>query len=550
MRAAHGDDLARQDALVVRLVRPDRQAAGVLGLFEGARAPHPAAALAAWKRATSDPNQLPKTLEAVVALFNPEMVPEWRVMDDAELRLGFSPADEAPHWCAILPRDDGTLAAAITAMRLSDNTKRNELDANVNEFLIERFGQAGPLVTTNVGETLLVASSRAELAREVKSVAAGISPTRSGSNEHQLSTSVDKGRPDSALGSGVTFELNPRELSSQVGSMMYRRLVAALNALECARIVGNLTLNGNSLSLEVATLFTRGKEPVRPGADRDVAVQPAWLQSIPSEGAMAFISLAFDRGHSFWDSAFAAADKVERADPARADVAPLRARFNLISAAAGTKPEVELWPHLRGVTAAVMGDPGQPGRLTGALLVLHADSDASALKLASDVVPRLASLLAGKMPGSVRAEASGTVPAVGISAGDIRRLGTVGGRPLLLDRRGCDIVVAWGDDALRSSRAAAAMPERSVAPSCAAWARDGKRAPQRVGGVWPARCWPAFRGLDPTTPSWRALTEGPPAVWWGWNENDKAEDSIHLSDLRKRVHRFLADLPLKPSPLH
>ena len=60
--------------VVFRLIHPDRQAAAIIQLFEGCRAPHPAAALAAWKRATRDPNQLGKPLEAVISFFNPEMV--------------------------------------------------------------------------------------------------------------------------------------------------------------------------------------------------------------------------------------------------------------------------------------------------------------------------------------------------------------------------------------------------------------------------------------------------------------------------------------------
>src|SRR5208337_5695065 len=55
------------EPIVVRLIHPDRQAAAVLRLFEGCAAPHPAAALAAWKRSTRDPNQLGKPLEAVIS---------------------------------------------------------------------------------------------------------------------------------------------------------------------------------------------------------------------------------------------------------------------------------------------------------------------------------------------------------------------------------------------------------------------------------------------------------------------------------------------------
>src|SRR5438477_7441967 len=68
-------------AVTVRLVGPDRQGAQVLDWFRGARAPHPAAALAAWRRATG--RHLSKAREAAIAAFNPEMVRELRVLDGA-----------------------------------------------------------------------------------------------------------------------------------------------------------------------------------------------------------------------------------------------------------------------------------------------------------------------------------------------------------------------------------------------------------------------------------------------------------------------------------
>ena len=86
-------------------------------------APHPAAALAGWKRATRGSGQLGKPLEAVIAMFNPEMAEEWRVMHDAELHFDLGAADGKVRWYAVVPRDDGTLSAAVTAMRLTDGAR-------------------------------------------------------------------------------------------------------------------------------------------------------------------------------------------------------------------------------------------------------------------------------------------------------------------------------------------------------------------------------------------------------------------------------------------
>src|SRR5256885_568169 len=103
-------------ALTVRLVRPDRQLEQVLALFQGARAPHPAAALAYWKQATHESTKLGKPAEAVIALFNPTMVRELRTLDGTFIVLGFDPLGVRIAWCASIPHDDGTFAALLPAL--------------------------------------------------------------------------------------------------------------------------------------------------------------------------------------------------------------------------------------------------------------------------------------------------------------------------------------------------------------------------------------------------------------------------------------------------
>src|SRR5690348_1695363 len=63
--AAGGEPATEGEVLVARLVHPDRQAAEVLRLFEGARWSDPAAALAAWKQQSPE-SGLSKPLEAVI----------------------------------------------------------------------------------------------------------------------------------------------------------------------------------------------------------------------------------------------------------------------------------------------------------------------------------------------------------------------------------------------------------------------------------------------------------------------------------------------------
>jgi hypothetical protein len=140
-------------------------------------------------------------------------------------------------------------------------------------------------------------------------------------------------------------------------------------------------------------------------------------------------------------------------------------------------------------------------------------------------------------------------PAVEPPAREPIRLGVVGGRSLLVITRGRDVVIAWGDETLAAARQAAREPASSAAAYCTCWAREGKRPPERVGAFWPARCWSSWQGVDARTPAVGVLTEAPPAVWWGWNDAGKARDSLTLGDLRRRVRRFLDQLPLDPSSL-
>ena len=119
---------AAPDAIVIRLAHPERLATGLLRLFEGSPAPHPAAALSAWKRASREPDRLGKPLEAVISFFNPEMVREWSTFHDARLQLGLDPETGDARWSLIVPHDDGSLDAMITSLRLSGGAEEAPLE--------------------------------------------------------------------------------------------------------------------------------------------------------------------------------------------------------------------------------------------------------------------------------------------------------------------------------------------------------------------------------------------------------------------------------------
>src|SRR4029077_8021505 len=107
-------------------------------------------------------------------------------------------------------------------------------------------------------------------------------------------------------------------------------------------------------------------------------IYPEWLGWVPLRDAVAFVSIATGHGNAYWDGIFALADRVDRAAPARANLAPLRTRLNLLATASGTRLEVALWPHLGGITLCLLADANEPARLRRALVALHVDEDATA----------------------------------------------------------------------------------------------------------------------------------------------------------------------------
>ena len=128
-------------------------------------------------------------------------------------------------------------------------------------------------------------------------------------------------------------------MNDAAGDTYRRRAVALLKGIGCSRIHGRLAIADNSLALEMTTEL-QDEGPSKPRAEAwKATVDPAWLKWVPAEGVMGMVSLAFEPVATFWDSAFALADRVDRVDPLRAALAPLRSRLNLLAAAAGRGPK-------------------------------------------------------------------------------------------------------------------------------------------------------------------------------------------------------------------
>ncbi len=490
------------DILVVRLVHPDRQSAALLKLFEGTRAKHPAGAMAAWKSAPGPARDLGKPLEALIAFFNPEMANEWRVMHGARLFVNWDAARGRPAWNALVPGDDGTIAAAVTSARLSDGGSEPSLEFAGNQIAVERLGRSGASVAARAGEALVLGSSRDELGRAIRSLAAG-------GDRPEEAGLAGSGEP---LDSGVSFALDASRLASERSLPVAARVAGEfLRGLSSRRLQGTLALKGDCLGLDVATLVRPEDAASAALWNGTATIDPAWLESVPSSGAMAVATLAFRPSREFWDSAFALANRMEKTDPARAELAPLRTRLNLLGRTAGIRLEADVWPHLVGLTVAILGEPSRPGRPSGVFVALHLDAEEAARHLVSQPQQGLAKAI---------------------------------GRDVTTWCKGRDLFVAWGNGVATAAHDAAARRELSVAPACSSVFERGKPAPLRLVVFWPARCWPLEQGLLVKSPAWPALADDPPAFWLGWKQESTAFDSIRWPGLERRVHRFLEQIAL------
>jgi hypothetical protein len=505
-RADCGEPETEGDAFVARLVHPDRQAAEVLRLFAGARWSDPAAALAAWKQNAGNAVAISKPAEAVIAFFNSEMAAEWRALDGAEIRVEVDATTGGLEWLAIVPRDDGTVAAGVTAMRLTYPDDR-PLAVDGHELPVARLGRPGAPLGCQVGTAVVVASSRGILLRGVRLAMAD--GTASAGHEARGTAQT------SQLESGTVFRLEPERISVPGSAPLnQRRAIEAIHALGCRRIDGAATLKDGVLSLDVSTTV-EARRP-RPAVVHPRAVERAWLEGLPADGVMAMVSLAIDPGSASWEWAFAVADRIERVDPARAGVAPLRTRLNLMAAGAGLKLEADLRPHLQGVTACVFGDPAGPGRVGGGVIVLHLDQ--------RDAAER-----------TIRQSA--------------RRIGGLApDRAVAVRARGGDAWIAWGDAGTTIDRVDRPDPARSLAAACGGWAAEGCDPPARVGAIWPARLWRLGGGPEVNPAALRVLADDPPVVWWGWSEPEREHDLLRWPGLSGRLRRLLELLPPALTP--
>ncbi|QDV32645.1 hypothetical protein ElP_04800 [Tautonia plasticadhaerens] len=471
-------------------VRPDEQCRAVLSLFEGTPWPHPAAALVDWKRSApaGELRSLGKPLEALIAAFNPLMARELETLDGARVLLDFPPAGGA-RWAVVVPEDDGSIAALATALALTDG---ETLPAE-GPVRVDRLGPPGaPLIASGApGVPTVVASDREALVSAI-----GRGP-------------VGREMDGEDAEPGWVIRVDPGVLADS-GSIAARRAGEALIGLGYGGVRGRAALGEGALEVVLRRPRPEGDADARAAAWG--AIDPRWLDPVPIDRAAAVVSMAIGPGADAWGEVLGVADRIERADPGRSGVAPLRQRLALLALARGASLEADLWPLLSGVTLWISVD--ERGDPDGGLVALHATGEWAAARIADRVASRMVGERGGLIP--IRLETA---------------------------RRGASVLVGWGRDALASSLSAWDDPPRSAGPMLReAWVGA---APSRVGAAWPGR----FPRLgEAGGPLRETLAEGPAVVWLGWSGGGTTRDLVRWDGLDDSVRRFLGRIPAVPTP--
>ena len=467
--------------LRIRLARPQVEGRRVLDLFQGARSPNPAAALAAYRRAKGGTSGLSKAAEAGIAMFNPMMIGELPLIDDTTIELSRTP-DGHLAWNAAIPHDDGSIDALATAFALTDGASLPPIDG----LAIDRLGKPGAPLMVKGRAALVVASS-------IEEAKAGLDRSRVA--------------PPAPSESGLLVHLDPKVMAAPVGPLNARRIGESLSAQGCVGLDGAVGIEGDAL---LATIRGHYAAPTPTGP----SIDPKWLDAIPIGDTVAAFAVAIEPTAKAWNDQFARLDRVEKVDPARANVAPVGLRVGLFFRSARIRPDTDLWPILKGVSGFVTADGS--GKASGVLVRLHVKDDASATKLADEMIPRLVFALRLKT-----AKTGGTFGFV------------AGGRTIAVHVRGDSVLLAWGETLPARSADASANPLSSVSPALRSAVTP---LPQRLIAVWPGR-FPAL-----------ASPGAPPAVWTGRFDGTESLDQIRWPGLKPLVKAVLDRLPLDPPP--
>ena len=496
-----------------RWIHPDQQLRSLLNLFEGARYPHPAAAMTAWKLARGEEvkrlqyrirpgeeGSLGKPLEAVITLLNPEMVAELRSLHQATLLLDRSPIGDWS-WSAVVPTDDGTFSALITAMTLTDGVLEEPLPGGA----VHRLGPPGSPLAWVRARQIRIASTRAMLSRD---------------QERNLTLP----EIEAGLTGAVQLDALGSRLRTGTATTWERAVGKAAAALKAQFVTMAVT---SAESNDSARLIVRGEFTDQLGS-RSEPVRPEWLARLPWKRAAVVGGMGIDPSVASWNRSLELLDAIDRASPARSGLAPLGVRVTLAAAAAGLRPEFDLWGKLRGLTFCAWGEL-RGDQVVPTWIVVAPARDRQAAEEIQQILRHEPANPAGKNRG-------GFLPRlVALPSDWLRNLSVREDR-----------VVLVSDEIAR-----AALLEAEAAGELPPWPKLAVDAElstiQRVMRVQPDRVPSGWLASLPAALA-TAISHGPPVVWAGGQSGNRSRDWITLTGLKPVVRQWLEQVPIPPMP--
>lgn len=484
-----------------RWIHPDQQLRSILSLFEGARYPHPAAVMTAWKAAKGEEGSLGKPLEAVITLLNPEMVTELRSMHQATLLLDLSP-NGGWGWSAAVPSDDGTFSAVITAMTLTDGTVEEHLAGGV----VHRLGPRGSPLAWVRDKQIRIASTRELLTHE---------------QERNLPL------PEIAAGLSGAVQLDALRSRVPVGASLStweRTIVKSADAIKARYLSITVTAAESSDSSRV---LVRG-ELADPLGSQVETIRPEWLARLPWKRAAIVGSLGIEPSVSSWNRILELLDAVDRSTPERSGLAPLGVRVTLAAAAVGLRPEADLWAKALGLSFCAWGEVIADKVVPRWIITVHArDPEAAA---------QIGHVLTRRPANAAEKNRDGFLPRlIALPSDWLKNLVVRGDRVILVSDQ---LALAAADEV---DQAGAELPWPKSPPDV-----DPSRIqrmlmlePERLPSDWLARLPIVLR---------TAIAQGPRLQWAGGQIGDRSFDSITLSDLKPAVRRWLEAIPIPPKP--
>jgi hypothetical protein len=291
--------------------------------------------------------------------------------------------------------------------------------------------------------------------------------------------------------------------------LTYKRVLKGLVEAGCQRVELTSGIEGEEFRVSVLARYQS-----TPWISK-AKIDPDWLLPTAANELAAAFCFAVDPSPQGWNSLFSWLEGVEKADPARAGLAPLRLRVALITGGTGFRPETELYPHLRGISAYAFVGEGQP--VGSGLVGLHFANADKARSFVETTLPRVSKQA---RQGEPRVAADGTR-----SWPELGSLGPVSTRAV-----GSTVWLGWQPGSLDRLK-----PKSEGAAS--AWLKETVSSRPNCQRLLVARPNAAFEFL----PSASAI------LWLGTGEGAETRDEIRWTDLRgcvrATIDRFFPENP-------